>query len=268
MPRRLEGKVAVVNGGGSLGTGWGNGRCTAVQLAREGAKLVVVDINREAAEFTAGLIRDEGGTALVIEADATSGTDLERMAAATIAEFGRLDILAHIIGCGARHELFDESEDEWNRVFRMNVTSAYLASLAVLPQMQKQRFGRIVALSSIASLRFLGGLGSPSYPASKAALTMLMRQLGAQFAGHGITCNSIAVGMIDGPHVRDFFGAEAEKYSAMRDRASPTGRQGTGWDTAHLIAFLASEEAGYLNSMEIPLDAGFTFKAPAAYPSS
>src|ERR1700734_3201531 len=98
MTKRLEGRVAIVNGGGSSGPGWGNGKCTAVQFAREGAKVVVVDINRAAAEETAALITGEGGKALVIQADVTSESNMQDMVARTLSEYGRLDILAQIVG--------------------------------------------------------------------------------------------------------------------------------------------------------------------------
>src|ERR1700759_4485101 len=135
MTRRLEGKVAIINGAGSSGAGWGNGKCTAITFAREGAKVVVADINRAAAEETAKLIADEGGTALVVEADTTSEADVNRMVATTLSEFGKLDILAQIVGISGRHTFFDDTVEEWDRVMRVNVTATMLACRAALRPM-------------------------------------------------------------------------------------------------------------------------------------
>lgn len=267
MTKRLEGKVAIINGGGSSGPGWGNGKCTAVTFAREGARVAVVDINREAAEETAKLITDEGGKALVIQADVTSESDMNAMVAKTLSEFGKLDILAQIVGISGRYSFFQEPEEEWDRVMAVNVKSVFLSARAAVKPMIEQKWGRIITVSSIASLRSLGRNVPMDYGVSKAAVAMLTKLMGVEFADKGITCNCIAIGMIDSPMVRGLVGEYADAVSAMRDKGSPTGKQGTGWDTAHLAAFLASEEANYINALEIPLDAGLTAKAPDIYPA-
>jgi NAD(P)-dependent dehydrogenase (short-subunit alcohol dehydrogenase family) len=266
MTKRLVGKVAVVNGGGSSGPGWGNGKCTAVQFAREGASVVVVDINRAAAEETAGLITGEGGKALVVEADVTSESDMQAMVAKTLSEFGKLDILAHIVGINGRYTFFDDTEEEWDRVMNVNLKGAFLSARAAVKPMIEQKSGRIITVSSIASLRSLGVNQPMTYGISKAAVAKLTKLMAIDFADKGITCNCIAIGMIDSPMVRGMLGDYADEVCAMRDNASPTGKQGTGWDTAYLAAFLASDEANYINGLEIPLDAGITTKAPDIYP--
>jgi len=266
MTGRLEGKVAIVNGGGSSGPGWGNGKCTAITFAREGAKVVVADINRAAAEETAKLITDEGGTALVLESDTTSEADVNRMVATTLSEFGKLDILAQIVGISGRHTFFDDTKENWDHVMTVNVTGTMLACRAALRPMAEQRWGRVITVSSIASLRSLGLNVPMSYGVSKATVGMLTKLMGVEFADRGVTCNCIAIGMINSPMVRGMLGDYADAVLAMRDRGSPTGKQGTGWDTANLAAFLASEEANYINALEIPLDAGLTMKAPDIYP--
>jgi len=123
-----------------FGPGWGNGKCTAITFAREGAKVVVADINRAAAEETATLITDEGGTALVIEADTTSESDMNGLVARTLSEYGKLDILAQIVGISGRHTFFDDTEEEWDRVMTVNVKAAMLASRAALRPMIEQRW--------------------------------------------------------------------------------------------------------------------------------
>jgi NAD(P)-dependent dehydrogenase (short-subunit alcohol dehydrogenase family) len=266
MTKRLEGKVAIVNGGGSSGPGWGNGKCTALTFAREGARVAVVDINRAAAEETAKLISDEGGRALVIESDTTAEADVDRMVATTLSEFGKVDILAQIVGISGRNTFFDDTKENWDHVMTVNVTGTMLACRAALRPMVEQRWGRIITVSSIASLRSLGLNVPMSYGVSKAAVGMLTKLMGVEFADRGITCNCIAIGMINSPMVVGMLGDYAEAVLAMRDRGSPTGKQGTGWDTANLAAFLASEDANYVNALEIPLDAGLTMKAPDIYP--
>lgn len=266
MTKRLEGKVAIVNGGGSSGPGWGNGKCTAVTFAREGAKVAVVDINREAAEETARLITDEGGKALVIQADVTSEAEMIAMVDKTLSEFGKLDILAQIVGISDRFSFFNETEEEWDRVMAVNVKAVFFSARAAVKPMIEQRWGRIITVSSIASLRSLGRNVPMGYGVSKAAVAMLTKLMGVEFADKGITCNCIAIGMINSPMVRGMLGDHADAVLALRDRGSPTGKQGTGWDTANLAAFLASQEANYINGLEIPLDGGLTAKAPDIYP--
>ena len=267
MTKRLEGKVAIINGGGSSGPGWGNGKCTAVTFAREGARVAVVDINREAAEETAKLITDEGGKALVIQADVTSESDMNAMVAKTLSEFGKLDILAQIVGISGRYSFFQEPEEEWDRVMAVNVKSVFLSARAAVKPMIEQKWGRIITVSSIASLRWLARSAPFAYGVSKQAVAMLTRLMAVEYAHLNITCNCIAIGMIDSPMVRGLVGEYADAVSAMRDKGSPTGKQGTGWDTANLAAFLASQEANYINGLEIPLDGGLTIKAPDIYPT-
>ena len=132
--------------------------------------------------------------------------------------------------------------------------------------MIEQKWGRIITVSSIASLRSLGKNMPMDYGVSKAAVAMLTKLMAVEFADKGITCNCIAIGMIDSPMVRGMLGEYAEAVLAMRDKGSPTGKQGTGWDTANLAAFLASQEANYINGLEMPLDGGLTAKAPDIYP--
>ena len=268
MAGRLEGKVAVVNGAGSSGPGWGNGKCTAIQFARDGAKVVVVDVNPAAAKETAGLIRGEGGIALVLEADVTSQADNEAVVAKTLSEFGRLDVLAHIVGISGKLSFLDDvGGRDWDKVMDVNLKSTFLATQAAIKPMIEQKWGRIITVSSIASLRWLARNAPFAYGVSKQAVALLTKLMAVEFAHLNITCNCIAIGMIDSPMVRGLLGEYAEVVSAIRDKGSPTGKQGTGWDTAHLAAFLASQEANYINGIEIPLDGGYTMKAPDIYPS-
>jgi NAD(P)-dependent dehydrogenase (short-subunit alcohol dehydrogenase family) len=133
--------------------------------------------------------------------------------------------------------------------------------------MLKQGWGRIITVSSIVGMRFTGPGIAYSYGVSKAAVAHMTRLIALEYADRGVRANCIAIGMMDTPMVREGFGPEiAEQICALRDAGSPTGKQGTGWDTAHLAAFLASDEANYVNGVELPLDGGFTAAAPQIYP--
>ncbi|RYD95691.1 MAG: SDR family oxidoreductase, partial [Sphingomonadales bacterium] len=230
MSGRLEGRVAIVNGGGSSGPGWGNGKCTALQFARDGAKVVVVDINRAAAEETATLIREEGGQALVIQADVTAQADIDAMVAKTLSEYGRLDILAQIVGISGKLSFLDDvGGKDWDKVMDVNLKATFLSAQAAVKPMIEQKWGRIITVSSIASLRWLARGAPFAYGVSKAAVAMFTKLLAVEFAHHNITANCIAIGMIDSPMVRGLVGDYADAVCAMRDKGSPTGKQGTGW---------------------------------------
>jgi NAD(P)-dependent dehydrogenase (short-subunit alcohol dehydrogenase family) len=269
MAKRLEGKVALVNGGGSSGPGWGNGKATAITFAREGAKVVVADINADAAKETADFITKEGGRAVVVQADVTSEADMKRVVDTTLKEFGALHILMQIVGIAGSGTFLSEPADVWRKVFQVNVDGTFFATRAVVPPMLEQKWGRIITVSSIAGMRALMRNMSFSYGASKAAVVHMTKLLAYEYADRGIRANCISIGMLDTPMVRGGFGPEmAEQICKLRDAGSPSGKQGTGWDTAHLAAFLASEEANYINGVDIPLDAGFTVAAQDIYPKT
>jgi NAD(P)-dependent dehydrogenase (short-subunit alcohol dehydrogenase family) len=267
MKKRLEGKIALVNGAGSSGPGWGNGKCTAVQFAREGARLVLVDINRTAAEETAHLVAQEGGQSLVVEADVVCENDMKRVVETCLKQFGRLDILVQIVGIAGTGTFLTETEEGWDHVFAVNLKGTLFAARAAIVPMLRQKWGRIITVSSIVGMRFTGRGIPYSYGVSKAAVAHMTRLIALEYADQGIRANCIAIGMMDTPMVRRGFGPEsADKICAIRDAGSPTGKQGTGWDTAHLAAFLASDEANYVNGVELPIDGGFTAAAPQIYP--
>jgi NAD(P)-dependent dehydrogenase (short-subunit alcohol dehydrogenase family) len=132
--------------------------------------------------------------------------------------------------------------------------------------MLKQKWGRIITISSIAGIRYLGPNMAYSYGVSKAAVVHMTKLLALEYADQGIRCNCIVIGMMNTPMTNASFGPMADKLNALRDAASPTKAQGTGWDTAHLATFLASEQANYINGVELPIDGGFTVSAPPVYP--
>jgi NAD(P)-dependent dehydrogenase (short-subunit alcohol dehydrogenase family) len=271
MPGRLADKVAIVVGAGSSGPGWGNGKCTAVTFAREGARVFCVDRKRAAAEETVGLIAKDGGEAVAFEADASKNDSVKAMVDACMAKWGCVDVLDNNVGIGSTGGPVELSEDEWNRVFDVNVKSFFLTAKHVLPIMETQGKGAIVNVSSIASIRSPKGISYLAYNASKGAVNSLTLAIASQYAEKGIRCNAILPGLMHTPMI-DFL---AEQYAkgeqdhnqaygkmiAIRDRASPTGKMGTGWDTANAALFLASDEAAYVKGHLLVVDGGITVRA-------
>ena len=153
---RLKGKAAMVVGAGSIGPGWGNGKATAVTFARQGAQVFCVDRNGAAAEETVNIIKSEGGKATAFTADVSRATDVEAMVAACLKAYGRIDVLDNNVGIAEMGDVVEVSEAEWDRVFAVNLKSAFLAMKHVIPVMQKQGGGSIINISAIASIRHLG----------------------------------------------------------------------------------------------------------------
>jgi NAD(P)-dependent dehydrogenase (short-subunit alcohol dehydrogenase family) len=271
MAGRLKDKVAIVVGAGSSGPGWGNGKCTAVTFAREGAKVLCVDLKRAAAEETVGLIAKEGGEAFAVEANSARNADVKAMVDACLAKWGRIDILDNNVGIGSTGGPVELSEDEWHQVFDVNVKSFFLTAKHVIPVMEKQGKGAIVNVSSIASIRSPKGVSYIAYNASKGAVNSLTLAIASQYADKGIRCNAILPGLMHTPMI-DFLAEQYakgetdhnqayEKMIAIRNRASPTGKMGTGWDTANAALFLASDEAAYVNGHLLVVDGGITVRA-------
>jgi NAD(P)-dependent dehydrogenase (short-subunit alcohol dehydrogenase family) len=273
MSGKLKDRVAIVVGAGSSGPGWGNGKCTAITFAREGARVFCVDLKRAAAEETVGLIEKEVGPgfAVAYEANASNNADVKAMVDACMAKWGRVDILDNNVGIGSQGGPVELSEDEWHRVFDVNVKSFFLTAKHVLPIMEKQGKGAIVNVSSIASIRSPKGISYLAYNASKGAVNSLTMAIASQYAEKGIRCNAILPGLMHTPMI-DFLAEQYarsekdhnqayEKMIEIRDRASPTGKMGTGWDTANAALFLASDQSSYVNGHLLVVDGGITVRA-------
>ncbi|MGE0715134.1 MAG: SDR family NAD(P)-dependent oxidoreductase [Alphaproteobacteria bacterium] len=258
MGERLKDRTILVLGAGSSGPGWGNGKAAAVAFAREGARVAAVDLREEAAAETAGIIRDEGGSAIALAADVTKAADIARVVAATIAELGPIDVLHNNVGITAPGGAIEESEESWRRVIDTNITSVFLACKHVLPGMIARGKGVVTNVSSIASIRWTG-YPYFSYYASKAGLNQMTVAMALQHAKDGIRCNAILPGPMDTPLIRQQivkFYASEEEMLAQRNAACPMGRMGTAWDVAGAAVFLASDEAGYITGVCLPVDGG------------
>ncbi|MGB6433414.1 MAG: SDR family NAD(P)-dependent oxidoreductase, partial [Bradyrhizobium sp.] len=197
---RLSGKTAIVVGAGSIGPGWGNGKATAVTFAREGAQVFCVDRNRSAAEETAAIIAGEGGKAVAFKADAARGEDIAAMVAACLKAYGRIDVLDNNVGIAELGGVVEVSEADWDRVFAVNLKSAYLTMKHVIPLMDRQGGGSIINISSIASIRYTG-VPYATYYATKAALNHLTRTTAVEYAKRRIRVNAILPGLMKTPMV-------------------------------------------------------------------
>jgi NAD(P)-dependent dehydrogenase (short-subunit alcohol dehydrogenase family) len=258
---RVEGKVAIVTGAGSTpGAGIGTGKATAVQLAREGASVLLADLHPERAEETLAMIEAEGGTARVFAADVTSAADCEAMVQAAVDAFGTVDILVNNVGLPKLGTVVDTTEEEWDRSLAINVRSAFLASKYAVPVMASQGSGSIVMISSISALR---GDGTLAYSAAKGALLAMTVDMAYSHGREGIRVNAIAPGHITTPMVMSVSNpASFEFMNAMRSEAGLLGTPGDGWDVAWAATFLASDEARWITGATLPVESGVLSVTP------
>jgi NAD(P)-dependent dehydrogenase (short-subunit alcohol dehydrogenase family) len=263
---RLEGKTAIVVGAGSIGPGWGNGKATAVTFAREGAQVFCVDRNAAAAEETAAIIASEGGQAAAFTADASLSQDIVAMVAACLRAYGRIDVLDNNVGIAETGSVTDVSEADWDRVFAVNLKSAYLAMKHVIPVMVAQGGGSIINISSIASIRHLG-ISYVTYATTKAAMNQMTRTTAVEFAAKKVRVNAILPGLMKTPMVQhsaglaaSYAGGDVEAMWRARDAQVPLGHMGEAWDVANAALFLASDESRYVTGIELVVDGGITLK--------
>jgi NAD(P)-dependent dehydrogenase (short-subunit alcohol dehydrogenase family) len=252
---RLSGKVAIVTGAGSRGEGIGNGRATAVLLARHGARVTLVDTVAPWVEPTAQLIAAEGGVSQIVEGDVSDPRSCQAIVARTLEAWGRLDILVNNVGItGPRGNAVEVDAEAWDRAMRVNVTSMMLMAKAAVPAMIKSGGGAIINLTSVAGL--LGGHPSLLYPTSKGAIVSLTRAMAAHHGRDGIRVNCIAPGTVYTPMVASR-GMTVEMRKARSD-GTLLGTEGTGWDIGYGALFLASDESRWITGITLPIDGGAT----------
>ena len=260
---RLKDRVALVFGAGSVGPGWGNGKASAVAYAKEGARVACVDRNLAAAEETAGLIGEAGGSALALTCDVTQEAQIIDVVSRAVAEFGRLDILHNNVGHAHIGGPLNFPQTEWQRQLDLNVTGVFLACKHALPIMLAAKRGVITNISSIAAIRYTG-YDYPSYYAAKGAVNQFTVGLALQYARQGIRANAIMPGLMDTPLIYQQITAayvSRKEMVAKRTEATPMGRMGTGWDVANAAVFLASDEAQYITAVCLPVDGGLSARA-------
>jgi NAD(P)-dependent dehydrogenase (short-subunit alcohol dehydrogenase family) len=266
MTRRLEDKVALVVGAGSVGPGWGNGKAAAVLFAREGARVVCADVSLQAAQETAGIITGEGGEAIAVTADVARHEDIERMVQACVDAFGQVDVLDYNVGLAQVGGVVELPEADWDRVMDVNLKGCYLAMKHAIPLMEARGGGSIVNISSIAGIRYTG-VPYTTYYASKAAMIQLTKAVAVQYAPKGIRANCVLPGLMKTPMVEtsaglaaEYGGGDVEAMWAARAAQCPMGRMGDAWDVAHACLYLASDESRYVTGLELVVDGGITLK--------
>jgi NAD(P)-dependent dehydrogenase (short-subunit alcohol dehydrogenase family) len=259
---RLENKVALIFGGGQLkGRTVGNGKAVALLYAREGAKVFVADINKEAADETVADIRAEGGTAEALQADITSEADVIGAVRACYRLWGRIDILHNNVGisiAGGDAPITAITVESFDTIISVNLRGMVLAIKHVLPIMRKQGSGSIINISSAAAFSNYPYVG---YKTSKAAVVALTKHVAIRNATYGVRANVILPGLLETPTAVERrvakFGLKYEDVVAQRDKEVPLRhKMGTAWDVAYASLFLASEESNFITGIEMPVDGG------------
>jgi NAD(P)-dependent dehydrogenase (short-subunit alcohol dehydrogenase family) len=260
---RVQDKVVALFGGGQTpGATVGNGRAAALLYAREGARVMVGDLDLASAEETASMIRAQGGAATAFEVDVRSEKAIEGMVSATTSEYGRIDVVHYNVGVsqgGGDAPVDDISAEAFTRVTEINLRGMVLAAKHAIPAMRRQGGGAMVNIGSIAARMNYPWV---SYKTSKAGVIALTEHLALVNAEHGIRVNCVLPGLMDTPmavehRLRD--GASREEIVAQRsDRVPLKSHRGDAWDVARASLFLASDEASFITGVALTVDGGQT----------
>ena len=262
MNKRLQDKVAIVTGAGSVGPGWGNGRATVVRFAEEGAKVFAVDREPARLEETVERVNQIGGTVRTHQCDVTDGPSVSAMVQACMAAWGRIDVLVNNVGGSAAGGPVEMPEEVWDAQMDHNLKSVFLTCRFCLPVMERQGGGAIVNVASTSGLRWTGA-AQVAYAATKAGVIQLSRVVAVQYASRGIRVNTVVPGQLHTPMVEARLaaqraGGDVETLLKERQARIPLGFMGDGRDTANAALFLASDEARFVTGTEIVVDGGMT----------
>ncbi|MGN7456176.1 SDR family NAD(P)-dependent oxidoreductase [Paenibacillus pasadenensis] len=248
---RLKGKVAIVTGAAG-----GMGKADALLFAKEGAKVVVTDLQEDKLQAVVEEIKAAGGEAAGFKHNVASEEDWQRVVSEAKNAFGKIDILVNNAGISDATPFMDQTVDNWERVMKINVTSIFLGQKYVIPHMIEAGGGSIINISSIAGLT--GGSGTGPYTASKGAVRLLTKATAVDYAKHNIRCNSIHPGFIETPMTVDMFkDPQMVQWFQMQ---TPLPRLGKAEDIANGVLFLASDESSYITGVELPIDGGYYAK--------
>lgn len=245
----LTNQVAIVTGSGSEK---GIGRVIAMTLAKQGASIVVADMNPAGIWDTVEAIQEQGGKAIGVEVNVTSKESVDNMVQKAMDEFGRIDILVNNAGISQKVTVEDMTLEDITRIFNVNMFGLFLCTQAVLAPMKKKQYGRIINLSSVSAKRGGGVFGGAHYSASKAAVLGFSKNLAREVGTDGITVNSVAPGLVN----TDIWKSLPEEDAKKVIDGIPMGRPGETSEIASTIAFLASKEASYITGEEIDINGG------------
>lgn len=248
---RLENRVALITGAGS-----GIGRATALRLAQEGAKIVVVDWNSTTAGETVQLIENLGGTSLFIHADVSKVADTERIVTETVTHFGELNILVNDAAVMVEKTAVDTTEEDWDRIVGVNLKGTFFCAKYAILQFRRQgKGGVIVNMASVNSFFAEGGIAA--YCATKGGIAQLTRALATDHSGEGIRVNAICPGWIETPLNAKFF-ALGPHIREQAGRLHSLGRIGQPEEVANAVLYLASDEASFVTGSLLTVDGGFS----------
>ena len=242
---KLAGKVALVTGAAQ-----GIGRAIALLLARNGADIVVSDINLEKAEETAKEIRAIGPKAMAIKVDVSNLGDVERMVEGILEKLAKIDILVNNAGITRDKLILRMTEEDWDAVLGVNLKGTFNCTKAVIRHMAKQRSGKIVNIASVVGE--MGNAGQANYSASKAGVIGLTKTIAREYAQRGINVNAIAPGYIETPMTEALPGKAKEELKKL----IPMERLGKPEDVAEAVLFLVSEESNYITGQVLNVNGG------------
>lgn len=251
MEKRLEGKVALVTGGGS-----GIGRASSLAFAGQGARVIVADIMIEGGEETVHMIEKSGGQAIFVKMDVSKAVEVETMVSKAVKTFDRLDCAFNNAGIlGERKLAADYTEEEWSKIIGINLTGTWLCMKYEILQMLKQNSGAIVNTASVLGL--VGANGpAPAYAASKHGVVGLTKSAALTYARSGIRINAVCPGFITTPMIDSMTGGDPEIEAALNER-HPIGRMGKPEEVAETVVWLCSDAASFVTGHAMSVDGGY-----------
>ena len=252
---RFKNKVVIVTGAGS-----GIGETTAIKFAKEGAKVVIADIDPKNGKRVSDIINDSNGSSLFVETNVASFETVNQMVEKTLSKFGSPDILINNAGINVFGEPLNMPDSEWKRAFSVDLDGVWFGCKAVLPHMLKKNKGCIVNVASVHGIQIIPNCFP--YPVAKHGVIGLTKALAVDYASKGIKINSISPGYIDTPIVERFFQTKVNPQAARKEAENhqPIKRMGTTDEIANAIMFMSSDECNYMIGANIIVDGGITLR--------
>jgi len=249
---RLDGKVAIITGAGS-----GMGRTAALIFTKEGAKVVVADVNQQAGKETVKMVKDAGGDATFVKVDVSKAEDVKNMVKTAVDTYGKVNVLYNNAAIGEQALAYtaDCTEENWDKVQAVDLKGVWLCMKYAIPEIIKAGGGSIINVASQAATH--GNFGLPSYTAAKGGVLSLSRGAAVEYADKNIRVNVVEPGYISTPMLMGFFEAMPEMRKKIED-GTPQHRIGKPEEVVWTVVFLASDESSHITGAELPIDGGIT----------